>query len=259
MALKLLQPGIEPAGQFDLADEDADYLRGGEVISMMNLDAANDGYAADVGGGQIGDVAGVTHQATGQGPSVQMYAGRLLPVGGAAAGGDSTQFHGLADEGSTGYGTLFGTVIGGTAGQGTGFGSRSTAGVVTVGPRTNFASGKVTCWSKPGLYGVSLDGWNSGITAITIRALGINAEIGGTTATGDAAGAGAQRGKLTNATVSGLVGAAETGGSLAANGLAVALNIGPVSDSSLVSTSNVAAGVTTLETEYQALWLLGPR
>ena len=74
------------------ADEDAAYLRGGEVISMMNLDAANDGYAADVGGGQLGDVAGVTHTGVGQGPSVQMYAGRLLPAGGSAAGGDGTDY-----------------------------------------------------------------------------------------------------------------------------------------------------------------------
>jgi len=56
----------------------------------------------------------------------------------------------LSDDGTTGYGTLFGTVVGGTAGQ------QSTNGAV-LGPHTATGSGKITLWGGKGLYGVSLD------------------------------------------------------------------------------------------------------
>ncbi len=56
----------------------------------------------------------------------------------------------LSDDGIAGYGTLFGTVVGGTVGQ------VSTGGTV-LGPHTATGSGKVTLWEKPGLYAVSLD------------------------------------------------------------------------------------------------------
>ena len=65
----------------------------------------------------------------------------------------------LADDGtasyagtvSTGYGTLFGTVVGGTVGQ-----TQIGSGTV-LGPPTATGSGRITCWDKPGLYKVSLD------------------------------------------------------------------------------------------------------
>ena len=55
----------------------------------------------------------------------------------------------LLDEGTRGYGTLFGQVIGVPAGL-------STVGT-NLGPHTAAGSGKVTCWDKPGLYAVSVD------------------------------------------------------------------------------------------------------
>ena len=56
----------------------------------------------------------------------------------------------LADDGTSGYGTLFGVVVGGTVGQ-------VVTGGAVLGPHTATGSGKVTCWDKPGVYGVSLD------------------------------------------------------------------------------------------------------
>jgi len=55
----------------------------------------------------------------------------------------------LADEGTTYYGTLFGSYVGGVGGQ--------VMTATQVGPSTAAASGKVTCWDKAGLYAVSLD------------------------------------------------------------------------------------------------------
>jgi hypothetical protein len=55
----------------------------------------------------------------------------------------------LTDDGKTGYGTLFGQVIGAPAGL-------CTTGT-NLGPHTAAASGKITCWDKTGVYAVSLD------------------------------------------------------------------------------------------------------
>jgi hypothetical protein len=55
----------------------------------------------------------------------------------------------LLDEGISGYGTLFGSVIGIPTGL-------STSGA-PLGPSTMAGSGKVTCWHMPGLFAVSLD------------------------------------------------------------------------------------------------------
>jgi hypothetical protein len=63
----------------------------------------------------------------------------------------------LSDDGITGYGTLFGTVVGGTVGQ-VSYGPTSTVAAANLlGPHTSTGSGKTTCWDKPGLYAVSLD------------------------------------------------------------------------------------------------------
>jgi hypothetical protein len=113
MALKLLQPGIQPLGQFDGYDTEVLTLKGGE-----------DGYVNPSG--------------------VQ----KRVMVSKTLNSGDRPLM--LADEGIAGYGTLFGTVVGGTVGQ------VSTGGTV-LGPHTATGSGKVTCWDKPGLYAVSLD------------------------------------------------------------------------------------------------------
>ena len=215
--LKPLHPGIEALGIFDLEDDDHSLVKGGEVAIFEALDEATDGYAADVF--QVG-------------PRFQ------LSIGDVSA---HSVMYGLVDEGTssgdatnTGYGTMFGSLIGGAAGQGTGFGAMSTTGVVVIGPSTLQGSGKATLWTKPGLYGVTEDGWRS--TAIFTAAT-LNSALYGH------AEDGTNDGKLTT-TASG-------------NGVAVALCIGPVRDSSLVTTTAIAAGKVDAETEYQAIYLTG--
>lgn len=129
--LKPLQPGILPLGQFDLADDKMNVLKGGEVGIFEALDT-DDGYAAD---------------SLAVGPQVQLTTGSAT---------DGEMF-GLLDEGDSGYGTMFGSLAGGTAGQGTGFGTLSSQGAVVIGPKTTFGSGKATLWAMPGLYGVSVE------------------------------------------------------------------------------------------------------
>lgn len=141
MALKLLQPGTQPLGQFDGLDTEVLTLKGGEIVrltssALTDLDKAArdsfDGYTNPSGAANR-PVVTKTHTLNSQRPLF------------------------LADEGVSGYGTLFGTVVGGTVGQ-TAYGPLSTlpAGA-QLGPHTATGSGKVTCWDKPGLYAVSLD------------------------------------------------------------------------------------------------------
>jgi len=59
------------------------------------------------------------------------------------------------NDGTTGYGTLFGSLIGHPIGL-------STTGAA-IGPHTASGSGKVTAWDKPGLYAVSLDACDSDV------------------------------------------------------------------------------------------------
>lgn len=132
MSLKLLQPGIQPLGQFDGLDSEYLTLKGGEVVTLVNSPlSANDNAARDSFDG-YSNPSGV--------------AGR--PVVTKTLSVTSRPLF-LSDEGITGYGTLFGSVVGGVVGQ-------LTAGQV-LGPHTATGSGKVTCWDKPGLYAVSLD------------------------------------------------------------------------------------------------------
>ena len=126
---------------------------------------------------------------------------------------------------------MFGTVIGATVGKGTGFGANSTGGVVVVGPSTLRGSGKVTLWTKPGLYGVTADAF---INSMQFDTATLNDNVSGTTADGT------NDGKLTT-TVS---------------GQQVALFLGRVADTSLVSTTNAAAGGDA-QVEYAAVYLLG--
>jgi hypothetical protein len=138
--LILLQPGIQPLGQFDIDDQDVASVVGGEVAAFVALELT-DGYAVD---------------SFRPGPKVQ------LDLGEASA---ARPVWGLVDEGSSaglggrGYGTMFGQIIGATVGQGTGIGAMSTSGAVVVGPSTIRGSGKATLWTKPGLYGVTQDAW----------------------------------------------------------------------------------------------------
>jgi hypothetical protein len=130
MALKLLQPGVQLLGQFDGLDTEASTLYGGEVVTFTAVLAtsATDKAAFDVFDGYVNSLKRVVVTR-----NVATTARPLM----------------LADEGISGYGTLFGSVVGGTVGQ-------NTTGTV-LGPHTSTGSGKVTLWDKPGLYAVSLD------------------------------------------------------------------------------------------------------
>lgn len=203
--LILLQPGIEPLGQFDIEDSDVSLVKGGEVAVFQAINYDTDAYASDV------------YQS---GPSVHLILDKVSADG---------KLYGLVDEGTStsdprrpGYGTMFGTVIGATVGQGTGVGTMSTTGVVVVGPTTIRGSGKATLWTKPGLYGVTEDAW---VSSSEFDAATLNNPIYGTTAdnTND--------GKLTTTSTS--------------NGVDVALVVGSVKDPSLVSTTLAAAGGTS--------------
>lgn len=133
MALKLLQPGVQPIGQFDGYDGNFLSLKGGEVVTLVSVSSTGtDKAAADSFDGYV-NPSGVSKR----------------PVVTSTLSSTSRPLM-LADEGITGYGTLFGSVVGGTVGQ-------VVTGGATLGPHTATGSGKVTCWDKPGLYAVSLD------------------------------------------------------------------------------------------------------
>lgn len=132
MALKLLQSGNQPLGQFDALDAQATSVLGGEVCTFTYVSraAGTDDSAKDV---EDGYVAAANTRAA---------ATTTL------ASGDRPLF--LVDEGTSSYGTLFGEIVGATVGL------QSTGGTV-LGPHTATGSGKWTLWDKPGLYAVTLD------------------------------------------------------------------------------------------------------
>jgi len=133
MALKLLIPGTQPVGIFDAVDSELTSFKGGEVVTLTSVAlSGSDKAASDV-------LDGYTLPS-----SVQ----KRPAVTKTLASGKRPLM--LADEGISGYGTLYGVVVGGTVGQ------QVTGGAV-LGPHTATGSGKITCWDKPGLYAVSLD------------------------------------------------------------------------------------------------------
>ncbi len=126
---------------------------------------------------------------------------------------------GLADEGVQEYGTLFGQLIGSNTGRAT-----TESGAVVIGPETDRGSGKVTVWAQAGLYGVN-DQQDAELAAMQANAA-VHADGDGTL--GDDTTSGDQ----------------------------VAIYIGAMTDSSLVSTTNAAAGLAA-QTEYHAVFYLG--
>jgi len=128
MALKPLSAD-QPLGQFDLLDAQTTTPLGGEVCTFTYVALATDNAAADVEDGYAAQ------------------ANTRAAITTTLVSGDRPLF--LLDEGVAGYGTLFGTVVGGAAGK-------STSGAV-LGPHTATGSGKGTLWHKPGLFAVSLD------------------------------------------------------------------------------------------------------
>lgn len=149
MSLKLLQPGINNLGQFDGVDSELLTFKGGEVCTFTYVTSSGqpgvttsglDQAAYDVFDGYV-PISHVTKRAavTKTFAATSMVARPLM----------------LADDGITGYGTLFGSVVGGTVGQQVN-GPTTFTGAV-LGPHSATGSGKMTCWDKPGLYAVSLD------------------------------------------------------------------------------------------------------
>lgn len=129
MSLKPLQPGANPLGQYDGYDSEVLLLKGGEIVTFMTVSkTGTDKAAADAFDGYVW-----SEKRTVLTSSLTSGARPLM----------------LADEGTTGYGTLFGSVVGGTVGQ--------VLSGTALGPHTATGSGKVTAWDKPGLYAVSLD------------------------------------------------------------------------------------------------------
>jgi len=127
MALELVQPGPNPMGQIDGHDDIYLTVRGGEVATIIGVTLGTDNAAADVDDGYVGTTRMVATTALTSGDRPLM----------------------LVDEGISGYGTLFGSVVGGITGQlNTG---------QQLGPHTATGSGKLTLWHQPGTYAVTLD------------------------------------------------------------------------------------------------------
>jgi hypothetical protein len=142
MALELVQPGIQPLGIFDGADGIYLTVKGGEVATIKGVSRTGDLAVADVD--QDGYVGLTRPVAT----------TNLVP-------GDRPLM--LVDEGIFGYGTLFGSVIGGLAGA-IAYGLGQVA-ATQLGPHTAAGSGKLTLWDKQGTYAITLDAVDT--TALT--------------------------------------------------------------------------------------------
>ena len=157
MALVLLQPGIEPFGQYDAVDGYTTTILGGEVCTFTSVSVATDKAAADALDGYLAPGTSRAALTTN------------LPAGAVTTGVGPWM---LTDDGTANYGTLFGVVVGGTVGQvASGGYSPGNGGLIgggtVLGPHTALASGKWTAWDKPGLYGVTLDA----VDALTITPL----------------------------------------------------------------------------------------
>lgn len=134
MALFPANPGLYPLGLFDVSDAVAlSAITGGEVgtlTSRTRVNTASEKAAHDA-------LDGYTFATPGTRPAVTL----------ATTNAQFPLF--LLDEGTSGYGSFFGQVIGVPVGL-------STTGA-DLGPHSAAASGKVTAWDKPGLYVVTLD------------------------------------------------------------------------------------------------------
>ena len=139
MALKPLHAGREPL-QFDGYDLDYLTILGGEIGRLMEVPyvfpGGTDHAAYDSFDGWTTDGAGNKFRT--------VVTPNLTLTGGA------THYRPLflLDDGTSGYGVMLGTVVGGIVGQVSG---------TNLGPHTSTGSGKVTCWDKDGTYAVTLD------------------------------------------------------------------------------------------------------
>jgi hypothetical protein len=135
MALELVQSGIQPLGQFDGYDSQTLAVLGGEVATLIGVAVTGTDQAAKDADGTDGYVGAPPNHTR---PAVTTT----------LASGSRPLF--LVDDGIAGYGTMFGSVVGGTAGQ-------VVTGGAVLGPHTATGSGKLTLWDKPGTYAVTLD------------------------------------------------------------------------------------------------------
>jgi hypothetical protein len=129
-----LSSGLYPLGQFDSKDSELTTFLGGEVCTLVKVTyPGTDKGAKDVFDGYSpAAVSGASR------PAVSLT----------LTSGNRPLF--LADEGTSGYGTLFGVIVGGTVGQ-------TVTGGTVLGPHTALGSGKITIYNRPGLFGVTLD------------------------------------------------------------------------------------------------------
>ena len=222
MALHILQPGLRPIGQFDLCTGET--VTGGEVGELLEADAATNSQGRSISAdtSKAADVDSV-------GPLSQSKALKIAlgaPADATPGTAENTELaYGLRfllDDGGDEYGTLFGSIVGGSAGQMTQFGG----GAVVVGPATSLASGKVTCWHAPGLYGLSGDA-AANLAAGTAVNTPLNSD---------------------NAGILGTAGGSDV----------VALHVGAMFDDSLVSTTLASAGENAAIAKY-AIYFLGQK
>jgi len=161
MALFILQEGVQPIGDFNVAAASAAYVKGGELMTLAS-ELANDYLSAmDVNDGYVAPQA-VTAYA--QVPCV-----RLAYDTGELAGPIY-----LSDDGTTHYGVMFGTIIGNPVGIGTDYLAGVAHSGTNLGPSTMTGSGKCTCWDKPGIYAVSLDACDQTALGLGVMATELN-------------------------------------------------------------------------------------
>lgn len=149
MALVLLNNNGTPFGQFDGYDALLSSMLGGEVATLVNYGiTGTDKHAKDIDDGYT--VTGLN---------------TVRPIVTTTLGGSETGGFFLTDDGTTNYGTLFGTMVGAQVGQ-------VVTGGTALGPSTMSGSGKVTLWMNPGLYGVTTDALDSTLAASTSVSVG---------------------------------------------------------------------------------------
>jgi len=136
MALRPLQNGTQPYGQFDGLDAVVTAVRGGEVVQFtyvaLHAAGGTDLDAADVELDGYSNATALTRPAV----TTALVAG-VRPLF-------------LVDDGTQYYGTLFGQVVGATCGH-------TVTGGTVLGPHSATGSGKLTLWQDPGMFAVSLD------------------------------------------------------------------------------------------------------
>lgn len=150
MALFLLQPGLQPLGQFDYLDTDLANVLGGDLSVWSEASRTNtttEKAAQDVLDGYVADLIDAG-DSTASRPVLQL-----------GDGSDGVVAHYLNDDGQANYGTLFGSLIGNPVGL--------TVTGTALGPHTAEASGKVTVYDKVGLYAVSTAALDSDVFPTT--------------------------------------------------------------------------------------------